>query len=257
MTALTGYLKRRWGSLLGYGLLLLGLCLLLYYYREVYLGFRESLRFFSNKPRVNSFLASFGPYAPLAFMGLQVLQVLFAPVPGEITGFIGGYLFGFGPGFAYSTLGLTLGSLLAFLISRHLGQPFVRRFVGQETMRKFDYLMEHKGAFFSFVFFLIPGLPKDYFCYLLGLSPMHIVTFLIISTVGRIPGTLLLTMQGQAIRSEDYRAFFVILGLALLSIVLTIIYRDWIESWLKVKKPQRGKVRLKRGKEAEKVTKDP
>jgi uncharacterized membrane protein YdjX (TVP38/TMEM64 family) len=123
-------------------------------------------------------------------------------------------------------------------------------------MKKFDYLMEHKGAFFSFVFFLIPGLPKDYFCYLLGLSPMHILTFLIISTVGRIPGTLLLTMQGQAIRSEDYRAFFVILGLALLSIVLTIIYRDWIESWLKVKKPYRRKLGWKKGKEVEKVRKD-
>jgi len=256
MTAPTEYPKRRWASLLGYGLLLLGFCLLLYYYRDVYLGFRDALRFFNNKPRVNNFLASFGPYAPLAFIGLQILQVLFAPIPGEITGFIGGYLFGFGPGFAYSTVGLSVGSLAAFLISRHLGQPFVRRFVGQETMRKFDYLMEHKGAFFSFVFFLIPGLPKDYFCYLLGLSPMHILTFLIISTVGRIPGTLLLTMQGQAIRSEDYRAFFVILGLALLSIVLTIIYRDWIESWLKVKKPYRRKLGLKKAKETEKARKD-
>ena len=256
MTALTENPKRRWRSLLGYGLLLLGFCLLLYYYRDIYLGFRDALRFFNNKPRVNNFLASFGPNAPLAFIGLQILQVLFAPIPGEITGFIGGYLFGIGQGFAYSTVGLSLGSLFAFLISRRFGQPFVRRFVGQETMKKFDYLMEHKGAFFSFVFFLIPGLPKDYFCYLLGLSPMHILTFLIISTVVRIPGTLLLTMQGQAIRSEDYRAFFVILGLALLSIVLTIIYRDWIESWLKVKKPYRRKLGWKKGKEVEKVRKD-
>ena len=256
MIAQTENPKRRWGLLLGYGLLLLGFCLLLYYYREVYLGFREALRFFSNKPRVNSFLASFGPWAPAAFIGLQILQVLFAPIPGEITGFIGGYLFGIGPGFAYSTVGLSAGSLVAFLISRHLGQPFVRRFVGQETMRKFDYLMEHKGAFFSFVFFLIPGLPKDYFCYLLGLSPMHLTTFFIISVVGRIPGTLLLTMQGQAIRSEDYRAFFVILGLALLSIVLTIIYRDWIESWLKVQKPHSRKLGSRRKKEVEKITKD-
>jgi uncharacterized membrane protein YdjX (TVP38/TMEM64 family) len=256
MTALIEYLKQRWRSLLGYGLLFLGLCLLLYYYREVYTGFRDALRFFSNKPRVNNFIASFGSYAPMAFLGLQILQVLFAPIPGEITGFIGGYLFGIGLGFVYSTFGLSLGSLFAFLISRHFGQPFVRRFVGQETMRKFDYLMEHKGAFFSFVFFLIPGLPKDYFCYLLGLSPMHITTFFIISAVGRIPGTLLLTMQGQAIRSEDYRAFFVILGLASLSIVLTIIYRDWIESWLKVKKPHSRKLGLRKKKEIEKVTKD-
>jgi hypothetical protein len=43
-------------------------------------------------------------------------------------------------------------------------------------------------------------------------------------------------MQGQAVRSEDYRAFFVVMGLALLLIVLTILYRDRIENWLKHKK---------------------
>ncbi|MBI5968008.1 MAG: TVP38/TMEM64 family protein [Deltaproteobacteria bacterium] len=225
--------NRRLKLLIRYGMLLLAVCVLLYYYREAYDGFREAVRFFSSKKRVNDFVASFGSWAPFAFMGLQILQVLFAPVPGELTGFIGGYLFGIGPGFIYSTIGLSLGSLGAFLISRRLGLPFVRRFAGPEIMGKFDYLMEHQGAFFSFIFFLIPGLPKDYFCYLLGLSPMHILTFLIISSIGRIPGTLLLTMQGQAVRSEDYRAFFVVLGLALFLFVFTIIYRDRIEGWLK------------------------
>jgi uncharacterized membrane protein YdjX (TVP38/TMEM64 family) len=229
--------KRRWKWLLGYGFLLLALAFLFYYYREVYEGLRDGWHFFSSKERLNEFIASFGPYAPLAFMGLQILQVLVAPIPGEFTGFIGGYLFGIGPGFIYSAVGLTLGSLFAFLISRRLGLRFVRRFVGEEIMGRFDYLMEHQGAFFSFIFFLVPGLPKDYFCYLLGLSPMHMLTFFVICAIGRIPGTLLLTMQGQAIRSENYRAFFVVLGLALLFLVLTLIYRHRIESWLKSKKP--------------------
>jgi uncharacterized membrane protein YdjX (TVP38/TMEM64 family) len=229
--------KRRWKWLLGYGFLLLALAFLFYYYREVYEGLRDGWHFFSSKQRLNEFIASFGPYAPLAFMGLQILQVLVAPIPGEFTGFIGGYLFGIGPGFIYSAVGLTLGSLFAFLISRRLGLPFVRRFVGEEIMGRFDYLMEHQGAFFSFIFFLVPGMPKDYFCYLLGLSPMHMLTFFVICAIGRIPGTLLLTMQGQAIRSENYRAFFVVLGLALLFFVLTLIYRHRIESWLKSKKP--------------------
>jgi len=106
-------------------------------------------------------------------------------------------------------------------------------------MAKFDYLMEHKGAFFSFIFFLIPGTPKDYFCYILGLSPMHVATFMIMSTIGRLPGTLLLTMQGQAVQSEDYRTFFVVLGLALLAGVVAFIYRDRVEAWFKHKKPAR------------------
>jgi len=227
--------KRR--TIFRYILILLAILLLLYYYWETHEGFREIIRFFSSKGRINTFVASFGLYAPLVFIALQILQVVVAPIPGEITGIIGGYLFGTLAGFFYSSVGLSLGSLLAFLISRRLGMPFVRRFVGQETMAKFDYLMEHKGAFFSFIFFVIPSLPKDSFCYLLGLSPMHVLTFIIISTFGRMPGTLLLTLQGQAIQSEEYRAFFIVLGLVSCFTILALIYRDRIDSWLRHKRP--------------------
>jgi uncharacterized membrane protein YdjX (TVP38/TMEM64 family) len=228
--------RKHWKWILAYALVLLAICFLFYYYKEAYLGFRDLVHFFSSKTRVNRFVASFGPYAPITFIGLQALQVLIAPIPGELTGFIGGYLFGILPGFLYSTLGLTAGSLLAFLIARRLGLPFIRRFIAKEIMDKFDYLMEHQGAFFSFIFFLIPGLPKDYFCYLLGLSPMHVITFFLVCTIGRIPGTLLLSMQGQAIRSEHYRSFFVVMGIALFFIVLAVLYRDRVERWLKNKK---------------------
>jgi uncharacterized membrane protein YdjX (TVP38/TMEM64 family) len=238
--------RQNWKLILAYALLLLGFCILLYYYREVSLGVREALRFFRSRARVGAYVASFGPSAPFVFIGLQILQVVVSPIPGELTGFIGGYLFGIGEGFIYSTVGLTIGSWLAFLMARRFGMPFVRRFVGKEIMDKFDYLMEHQGAFFSFIFFLIPGLPKDFFCYILGLSPMHVVTFLVISTVGRIPGTLLLTMQGQAVRSENYRGFFVVLGLGLLLIVLTLIFRDPIERWLHRKNTPRGVKRIKK-----------
>jgi uncharacterized membrane protein YdjX (TVP38/TMEM64 family) len=222
-----------WKWILGYALVVIGISLLLYFYHEAYHGFREALRFFSSRTRVSAYIASFGPYAPPVFIGLQFLQVAIAPIPGELSGIIGGYIFGTAAGFLYSTTGLTLGSWVAFMISRRFGLPIVRRFVGKETMDKFDYLMEHQGALFSFIFFLIPGLPKDSLCYLLGLSPMHVLTFLVVSTIGRIPGTLLLSMQGEAIRAEHYRAFFVILGLGLTAIVLALIYRDRIEHWLK------------------------
>src|SRR3989304_95117 len=71
-----------------------------------------------------------GPWGPLVFIGLQALQVVVAPIPGEATGVIGGYLFGTLPGLIYSTIGLTLGSCLGFGLGRWLGLPFVRRFVG-------------------------------------------------------------------------------------------------------------------------------
>jgi hypothetical protein len=58
-------------------------------------------------------------------------------------------------------------------------------------------------------------------------------------TLGRFPGTVLLTTQGQAVRSENYRGFFLTLGIALLFIVITVIYRDHVEVWLKIKKTRR------------------
>lgn len=229
--------RKNWKTFLRYGLMLLGFSLLLYYYQEVYECFFQGWNFFTNKERVNNFVLSFGSYAPLVFIGLQILQVLVAPIPGEFTGFIGGYLFGIVLGLIYSTVGLCLGSISAFFIGRGVGMPFVRRFMGREFMGKFEYIIERHGAFWAFILFLIPGTPKDSFCYLLGVSPMRVGTFLLISSLGRIPGTVLLTMQGNSVRSEHYRASFIFLALILLLIVLTFTYRDRIEDLLKHKKP--------------------
>lgn len=175
--------KKNWKTFLGYGGMLMAFGLLLYYYQEVHESFFQGWHFFSNRERVNEFVLSFGSFAPLVFIGLQTLQVVVAPIPGEFTGFVGGYLFGVVPGLIYSTVGLSLGSLFAFLIARRIGMPFVRRFMGPEFMGKFEYIVERHGAFLTFILFLFPGTPKDSFCYLLGLSPMHVFTFRVCSKV--------------------------------------------------------------------------
>jgi uncharacterized membrane protein YdjX (TVP38/TMEM64 family) len=143
--------------ILRYALVLRGISLLIYFYREAYHGFRETLRFFSSRSRLSAYIASFGPSAPLVFIALQFLQVMVAPIAGDLTGFIGGCLFGTAAGFLCSTMGLTLGSWLAFVVSRRFGLPLVRQFVGKEIMDKFEHLMEEKGALFSSLFFSSPG----------------------------------------------------------------------------------------------------
>ena len=75
--------------------------------------------------------------------------------------------------------------------------------------------MERQGALVAFILFLLPGFPKDYLCFVLGLSRMPFKLFLLICTVGRIPGTLLLTLQGAKVYKGDYYSTLVILGLCL------------------------------------------
>jgi uncharacterized membrane protein YdjX (TVP38/TMEM64 family) len=167
-----------------------------------------TFHFFLDRNKLKSFLDSLGPFSFVGFIILQILQVVAAPIPGEVTGFIGGYIYGVLLGIILSTIGLTLGSWLAFIVSKTFGRPFIEKFIKKKTIERFDYLLKHrKAAFLVFLLFLIPGFPKDYLCYILGIGPMNTMEFLIISTAGRFSGTVLLTLGGTYIRNQQYYNF--------------------------------------------------
>jgi uncharacterized membrane protein YdjX (TVP38/TMEM64 family) len=190
------------------------------------------ISFFLNKEQITAFLHSFGPLSFIGFIILQAAQVIISPIPGEVTGLIGGFLYGKILGTIISTIGLTIGSMVAFSLSRYFGRPFADKFVKKETMERYDYLLHHKGAFLVFLLFLIPGFPKDLLCYILGLGHLSTKEFLIISTLGRFMGTVLLTFGGDYIRHHQYYRFSILLGIAIVFILLSMVYRDRIERFL-------------------------
>jgi len=165
-------------------------------------------KFFFEPRRLKAFISSFGPFAAVVFILVQAAQVVFAPVPGEVTGFVGGFLFGTVSGSILSTIGLTLGSLIAFGITRAFGMRLVEKVVKKEYINKFNDFVTHKGLNITFIMFLLPGFPKDSLCYLLGLTHMRLIDFLFMNIFARLPGTLMLTLQGEAIRNGKYQAFF-------------------------------------------------
>jgi uncharacterized membrane protein YdjX (TVP38/TMEM64 family) len=185
---------------------------------------------FSDREHAVQVITSYDPYDELIFIALQILQVVFAPIPGEVSGFLGGYLYGPLLGTLYSTIGLTLGSWLAFLLAHIFGLPLVERVVKADTLRKYDYILEHKGVFVAFFLFLVPGFPKDCLCYVLGLSHMRVWTFLFISTVGRLLGTILLSVFGSFARSNHYGSLAALLVITGLCLIVAYLYREkWLE----------------------------
>jgi len=177
-------------------------------------------RFFFDPRKLRIFIASFGPFAAVVFVIVQALQVVAAPIPGELTGVVGGFLFGNISGVILSTIGLAAGSLLAFGVTRLFGLRLVEKIVKKEYIKKFNYFITHKGLNITFILFLLPGFPKDSLCYLLGLTHMRLADFLFINIFGRLPGTLMLTLQGNALKNGKYQAFF---WLLFISIVFTIV----------------------------------
>jgi uncharacterized membrane protein YdjX (TVP38/TMEM64 family) len=193
--------------------------------------------FFLDRKKAIAFIHSFGsgPLSIFIFISFQVSQVLVAPLPGEVTGIIGGYLYGPVMGTLYSTIGLTIGSWLAFLLARVLGLPFVEKVVSRNILEKYDYFMEHRGALVTFVMFLIPGFPKDALCYIMGLSHMRTRLFLIVSTTGRLFGTIMLSVGGSFVRKDQMEAVYVIIGLTAVILILTYLYRDKLLNKLRTK----------------------
>ncbi|MBM4139921.1 MAG: TVP38/TMEM64 family protein [Nitrospira sp.] len=195
----------------------------------------EVFHLFVEKNRLIELLQYIGPYSFLSFIIIQSLQVVAAPIPGEVTGFVGGYLYGPVFGIIFSTIGLTLGSVIAFSLSRFLGKPFVEKVVKKETLERFDYILKlrHKGGFLVFLLFLIPGFPKDYLCYILGMGPMRFKEFFVVSTAGRFLGTVLLTLGGAYIRKHQYRELFILVGFAIVTVLVAMAFRDKLERLFK------------------------
>ncbi len=202
----------------------------------VYLFWRFDLIYhLTAKDRVIAFIRSAGTLSVPVFIGVQVLQVVVSPIPGELTGIAGGYLFGPFFGFLYSTIGLTLGSWIAFGVAHVLGLSFVEKILKQSFIKKYDYLLEHRGMLITFMLFLMPGFPKDFLCYLLGLSHMRFWKFLLIVTTGRAFGTLLLSYTGGLARQHRLLPILVLLFLSALIVLIAYFNRD---RWLRLMKKE-------------------
>ena len=192
----------------------------------------DLFRFFSDRHQIVQFIKSY-PYEELIFIFIQIVQVVAAPIPGELTGLIGGYLYGPLWGTIYSTIGLTIGSWIAFLLARFFGEPFLEKVVKKEVFEKFDYFMEHQGLTVSFLLFLIPGFPKDYLCYIMGASRIPALTFIIISTIGRFFGTIMLSITGNIAEHEQYLLLAIVVAAGIAIVALAYYYRDRLLEILK------------------------
>jgi len=231
---MTGALSKKWKCIIFLSLLCLAAVFLIHRYNsQIWLKAAELYGKLYDRHQLKKLISSFGPYSPLVYILAQIIQVIVAPIPGGAIEFLGGYLFGVKIGFIYSMIGLILGSLGAFHIARIFEKVAVEKLVPSQTMKKFNYLIGHEGVILSFLLFLIPGFPKDALCYILGLTPMHTGIFLVISTIGRIPGTLIANLQGSEAFEHQYKALLCLLGLSALVILVVYIYHDEIHHLIK------------------------
>ena len=166
----------------------------------------------------------------VAYLIVQVAQVLFAPIPAQAIGLLGGMLFGFWNGLLLSMVGLAAGSAIAIGIGRFFGERVVRRLVSKQVLEKFDYLIKEGGLWNFFMLFLLPALPDDAICFIAGLTRLPVWKLVISCLVGRLPGIAVLIFLGSSI-GGDMAAANALFAVAMAAAVAIWLFSDEIEAY--------------------------
>ena len=173
----------------------------------------------------------FGPFDEIVFILIRAAQTVIKFIPAEPLEIASGYAWGAIPGMLYCLIGNILGTLAILALAKRYGKKILDMLAptkGRGFLSKF----EKSDRLYEILFFLylIPGSPKDGFTYFVGLLPVKIVPFLVITSIARIPSILTSTLCGSMLAEQRYWiALGVFIATLIIAIVGGIVYKKFID----------------------------
>lgn len=192
----------------------------------------ELTRVFADREHVAAEIRAVGAWGPAVIVGLAVAQTVIAPIPGQVVNFVAGYIYGPWLGLLYSWLGLVLGAAVAMGIARYGGRPVVERLVSARLLERIDSAAAGKGLGFFFLFFLIPGLPDDLLCFIVGFTRLPLRILLPMAAVARTPGLIGAVWLGAEAESVPPVIWVALSLLGLVAVLLFWRYGDRFQELL-------------------------
>ena len=185
---------------------------------------RPMIRFVREPDLFRSWVDSHGIWGSLAFIGMMVLHVVFAIIPGEPLEIGAGYAFGFWEGTLLCMIGVAVGSLLVFALVRRFGVRLVETFFSENKIHSLRFLQNsRKRDILIFFVMFIPGTPKDLLSYFAGLTDIPMARWLLITTVARLPSVVTSTVGGNAVGEQNYLFAIVVFAATLLVSALGLL----------------------------------
>lgn len=118
-------------------------------------------------------------------------------------------------------MGAALGSYIVFGLVRLFGVKVLNLFYSREKLLSMKFLKDtERLSVWIFFIMLIPGTPKDFLSYFVGLTNMKFWVWMIISPIARIPVTIMATVGGSALGTQDY---ILAIGIFTLSVLVSVI----------------------------------
>lgn len=157
-------------------------------------GFFSAL---TSSASLETYINRFSPFAQCFYFLLQLMSVVLAPIPSNITALAGAVLFGLWESFLLTYAAVILGSILVFGLARVLGRSFVDRIVSRKISDKYLNVIQAKQDTFLLLVFLLPFFPDDLICILAGLTTIRPLRFLVIALIARPWGLFVASAIGS------------------------------------------------------------
>jgi uncharacterized membrane protein YdjX (TVP38/TMEM64 family) len=151
------------------------------------------------RERLTGYVHEAGVWGPLILLGLQIGQIIIAPIPGVFVPIVAGILYGPIVGVLIATVGTMLGSAAAFAIGSRAGMPLLRRWIGTDTVARAQELVGGRRWLALVPIFLLPFSPSDAICFIAGMIGMKAGRFALAVLLGRVPKDAVLALAGAGL----------------------------------------------------------
>lgn len=159
-----------------------------------------SLKDEAGRDALKEFIISKGSLGVLIFLGIQVLQVVVAIIPGEPIEVIAGLIYGTWGGYLICTVGVLIGTMAVYYTVKLLGMSFINLLLDEKKLQKYKFLHDAKKLeTITFILFFIPGTPKDFLTYFMPLTKIKPWVFFTITIIARIPSIISSSFAGASI----------------------------------------------------------
>lgn len=140
---------------------------------------------------IKSWVASFGPLAPIVFLLLSATTNVIPPMP-VIPFWLAGLML-FNPPLSYVLIYLSniTGASVGYLIARYLGRPAVAKVAGQQALVKIDQYVGLRSFWAITLLRFCSGVASDYLSYAYGLTKIRFIPYLLSSAIGLLPSAII------------------------------------------------------------------
>lgn len=225
--------RDKWKKILAIALLALLVAVSVVIYVRVGKPMTELVK---DSARFRAWVDQHGWKSRVVFMAMVCLQVLVAIIPGEPLELAAGYVFGALEGTLLCLGGIVVGSMIVFGLVRAFGRRLVEVFFPAEKIDSLKIMQNPKRLYVIMAALMIlPGTPKDLLTYCAGLTNISFGTWILLSSVGRIPSVVTSTLCAHAVVQRNYLMAAIVFAVSALACCVGL----WVYARIKEEKTEK------------------